>query len=107
MYSPGLPVCFSPIKLHPSTSRGENRRQCGDWVEFGSPPSGTGHACSMHQGIPPITAIITDVQAVAISKMKVHPGILMKTKKSRFRALGVRGCVPRLRCRMLPAWCRV
>lgn len=40
---------------------------------FGYSPSGPGYPCPMHQGIWPITAIITGRQGLAVSKMKVHP----------------------------------
>ncbi len=43
---------------------------------------------------PQFSDMITDIQADAISKMKVHPAILMKTKKCRFQVSGAKCQVP-------------
>jgi hypothetical protein len=40
--------------------------------------------------MPQISDMMTELQVGAISKMKVHPGMLMKTNDGRFQVSGAR-----------------
>ena len=105
MFSPPSPdVLFfpQPSSLDP---RPASRRGCVSRGRESGPARrrawSIGQADSVRPGALQILDLLTEIPAVTISKMKVHPAMLMKTKKSRFQVSGVR-CQDQRDCGYLP-----
>ena len=94
MHFPGSPLVLffsQPSSLDPRPAR--RRRYATRPRELGGVRQrarSAGLANPVRPSTSQILDMLTEIQAAAMSKMQVHPAILMKTKNSRFQVSGTR-----------------
>ena len=103
-FPPRPPMCSSSLGPHPSILA--RRAGVGACQEVGNRALLGGRMVHWSgrlgaSGALQILDLLTEIPAVTISKMKVHPAMLMKTKKSRFQGSGGR-CQDHRDCGYLP-----
>jgi len=84
-------LTFQSLFLSPSPPSWHGRAS-GVWESGGVRQNARGMKapCSRGLDMPQISDMMTELQVGAISKMKVHPGMLMKTNDGRFQVSGAR-----------------